>query len=121
MSRSLRPIIEQWNTHTSCFLAHDEIITLFHELAGRADTLCSENDYGDKTAIWIQDGKKLLDIIESDPDFTAESLQKSLEDAGVDVNPGDLASLISNMCNLAASWRSSINNEGELRFYVDAW
>ena len=121
MSMSLRPVIEQWHTHTSCFIAHDEIIALFHELSARADTLCSETDYGDKTAIWIQDGKKLLDIIESGPDFTPESLQKSLKDTGVKVNAGDLKSLISNMHNLAASWRKSIDNAGELRFYADAF
>ncbi len=121
MSMSLRPVIEQWNTHTSCFLAHDEIITLFHELAARADTLCSETDYGDKTAIWIQDGKRLLDFIGYDPDFNAESLMKSLQDENVEVNASDLGFLIHNMQSLARDWRSSINNAGELRFYVDAW
>lgn len=121
MSMSLRPVMEQWNTHTSCFIAHDEIIALFQELSIRVDTLCSETDYGDKTAIWIQDGTKFLDFIANDPDCNAASLQKSLEDAGVDVNVLDLAALINNMRYLEASWRSSINNAGELRFYVDAW
>jgi hypothetical protein len=122
MSTSLRPVKELWNEHTSCFIAHNEVITLFNDLASRAGTLCSETDYGNVTAIWIQDGKKLLDLIRSAPDFTAESLAKSLKDSGVEVDIDDLASLISNMRVLADSWYSSIDNWGELTFYVDnAW
>ncbi len=120
MSMSLRPVMEQWNTHTSCFIAHDQIIALFQELSTRVDTPCSETDYGEETVIWIQDGKKLLDFIANDPDCNAASLQKSLEEANVEVNVLDLTALINNMRYLAASWRSSIGSAGEIRFYVDA-
>ncbi len=44
MSMSLRPVMEQWNTHTSCFIEHDQIIALFQEMSTRVDTLCSEVD-----------------------------------------------------------------------------
>ena len=120
MSMSLRPVMEQWNTHTSCFIEHDQIIALFQEMSTRVDTLCSEVDYGEMTVIWLQDGQKFLDFIEHDPTFNVASLQKSLADADVEVNVSDLASLVNNMRNMAAAWRSSINNAGELRFYVDA-
>jgi hypothetical protein len=112
--------MEQWNTHTSCFIEHDQIIALFQEVSTRADTLCSETDYGDQTVIWIQDGKKLLNFIGYDPDFTAESLLKSLQEANEEVNASDLGFLIHNMQSLHLDWRSSINDAGELRFYVDA-
>jgi hypothetical protein len=32
----------------------------------------------------------------------------------------DLAALVNNMRNMAATWRSSIGSAGDLRFYVDA-
>ena len=120
MSMSLRPVMEQWNTHTSCFIEHDQIIALFQELSARVDTLCSEVDYGEMTVIWLQDGQKLLDFIAHDPTFNAASLQQSLEDAGVEVNGLDLAALVNNMRNMAATWRSSIGSAGDLRFYVDS-
>ena len=38
MSQSFRPVKEIWNTHSSCFIASQELITLLPDLAARVDT-----------------------------------------------------------------------------------
>jgi hypothetical protein len=65
MSQCFRPVKEIWNTHTACFVRSENLILLLHDLAARAGTASDEHGYGDNTAVWIENGAKALDYIES--------------------------------------------------------
>ena len=119
-SQSFRPVKEIWYAHSSCFVEPEELTRLFHDLAARVGTASDEHEYGDKNAVWLEDGTKVLDYMEADERFNAASFQDSMEEQGVLINQNDLTSLIDNMRNLAKEWRSSIGEHGELVFYVDA-
>lgn len=43
------------------FVEPKALITLFHDLAARADTANDERNYGDNTAVWFEDGSRVLD------------------------------------------------------------
>jgi hypothetical protein len=120
MSQSFRPVKEIWNVHSSCFVEHEELTILLHDLAARVGTASDEHEYGDNKAIWLEDGTKVLEYIEADERFSAASFKDSLEEQGVVINKNDLTSLIDNIRTLAKQWRSSLGEHGELVFYVDA-
>jgi hypothetical protein len=120
MSQSFRPVKEIWNMHSSCFVASEELVALLHDLAARVSTASNEHEYGDNKAVWLEDGKKVLDYIEADERFNAASFRDSLEEQGVVTDKNDLTALIENMRSLVKQWRSSIGEHGELVFYIDA-
>jgi hypothetical protein len=120
MSQSFRAVKEIWNMHSSCFVESEELIALLHDLAARVGTASNEHEYGDNKAVWLEDGKKVLDYMEADERFNAASFRDSLEEQGVVIDKNDLTTLIDNMRNLVKQWRSSIGERGELVFYVDA-
>jgi hypothetical protein len=119
MSQCFRPVKEVWNSHSSCFLEPKALITLLHDLAARADTASDEHNYGDNSAIWFEDGGKVLDYIRSDHRSNPESFKDSLEEQGVLVETDALVPLLANMQSLSDQWRDSIGEHGELVFYVD--
>lgn len=119
MSQSFRPVKEIWNMHSSCFVEPEELIGLLHDLAARVGTASDEHEYGDNKAVWLQDGKKVLDYIEADERFNSASFKDSMEEQGVVINKNGLSTLIDNMRSLAKQWRNSIGEHGELVFYID--
>ena len=92
---------------------------MLHDLAARADTASDENNYGDTTAVWFENGRKILDYVQSDPRFNADSLKDSLEEQGVFSEQHALVPLLANMQSLSDEWRDSIGEHGELVLYVD--
>jgi hypothetical protein len=120
MSRSFRAVKEIWNAHSSCFIEPEKLIALLHDLAARVGTASDEHEYGDKQAVWLENGKTVLDYIEADERFSAASFRDSMEEQGVIIDKNDLTTLIDNMRSLAKQWRSSIGEHGELMFYIDA-
>jgi len=120
MSQSFRPVKEIWNMHSSCFVEPEELIVLLHDLAARVGTASDEHEYGDNKAVWLEDGKKVLDYVEADERFNAASFKDSMEERGIVINKNDLSTLIDNMRSLIKQWRSSIGEHGELVFYIDA-
>ncbi len=82
MSQNFRPVKEIWNMHSSRFVETEELIGLLHDLAARVGT-ASEREYGDNKAIWLEDGNKVLDYMESDGRFNAASFKDSMEEQGV--------------------------------------
>ena len=120
MSQSFRAVKEIWNMHSSCFVESEELIALLHDLAARVGTASNEHEYGDNKAVWLEDGKKVLDYMEADERFNAASFRDSLEEQGVVIDKNDLTTVIDNMRNLVKQWRSSIGERGELVFYIDA-
>jgi len=119
MSQSFRPVKEIWSMHSSCFVESEELIALLHDLAARVGTASDEHEYGDNKAVWLEDGKKVLDYMEVDERFNAASFKDSMEEQGVIINQNDAATLIDNMRSLVKQWRSSIGERGELVFYID--
>jgi len=120
MSQSFRPVKEIWNMHSSCFVEPAELIVLLHDLAARVGTASHEHEYGDKQAVWLENGRKVLDYMEADERFSAASFRDCLEEQGIAVDRNDLTTLIDNMRSLAKQWRNSIGEHGELVFYIDA-
>jgi len=120
MGQSFRPAKEIWNMHSSCFVAPGELIVLLHDLAARVGTASDEHEYGDKNAVWIEDGNKVLDYMEADERFNAASFKDSMQEQGIVINQNDLSTLIDNMRSLVKQWRRSIGEHGELVFYIDA-
>ena len=121
MSQSFRPVKEIWNAHSSCFIEPEKLIVLLHDLAARVGSASDEYEYGDKHAVWLENGRKVLDYMEADERFNAASFKDSMEEQGVAVNGNDLITLIHNMRSLVNQWRSSIGEHGEVVFYIDAW
>ncbi len=120
MSQSFRRVKEIWNMHSSCFVEPEELITLLHDLAARVGTASDEHGYGDNNAVWLEDGKRVLDYVEADERFNAASFKDSMEEQGVVIDKNDLSTLIDNMRSLVKQWRKSIGEHGELVFYIDA-
>lgn len=106
--------------HSSCFVEPEELIVLLHDLAARVGTASDEHEFGDNKAVWVEDGTKVLDYMETDERFNAASFKDSMEEQGIVINQNDLSTLIDNMRSLAKQWRSSIGERGELVFYIDA-
>jgi hypothetical protein len=106
--------------HSSCFVESEELIALLHDLAARVGTASEEHEYGDNKAVWLEDGNRVLDYIEADERFSADSFKDSMEEQGVVINQNDLTALIDNMRSLVKQWRGSIGEHGELVFYIDA-
>lgn len=120
MSQSFRAVKEIWNVHSSCFIEPEKLILLLHDLAARVGTASDEHQYGDNLAVWLENGRKVLDSMEADDRFSAASFRDSMEERGIPVNKNDLIALIDNMRSLSKPWRRSIGKHGELVFYIDA-
>ena len=71
MSQSFRAVKEIWNTHSVCFIEPEELIVLLHDLAARVGTESDDHEYRDKHAVWLEDGRKVLDYMEADERFGA--------------------------------------------------
>jgi hypothetical protein len=119
MSQCVRAVKEIWSLHSACFIEPKALITLLHDLAARVGTASDEHNYGENTAVWFEEGRKVLDYLHSDRRFNAESFKDSLEEQGVLVERDALAPLVANMRSLSANWRDSIGEHGELVFYID--
>jgi hypothetical protein len=119
MSQKFRPVKEIWNAYSACFVEPEVLTTLLHDLAARAGSASDDRDSGDYTRVWFEDGKKVLEYIERDERFNADSFFDSLDEQGVTVSKDDLTALLGNMRNLVPQWRGSAGEDGELVFYVD--
>lgn len=96
MSQSFRAVKETWNLHSSCFIEPEKLIVLLHDLAARVGTASDEHSYGDNQVVWLENGRKVLDYMESDERFSAASFKDSMEEQGVAVNGNGLITLIVN-------------------------
>jgi hypothetical protein len=119
MSRSFRPVIENWGTSSSCFIDSDELEKLIESFAsddmskaGKVET----EDYGEVCSVWIEDGKKFLDYIAN---RTAE--QHYEENSDLEFVEEDIKALLGNMVVLVSKWRESIDDDGSLTFYIDQY
>ena len=112
MSQSFRAVKEIWNVHSSCFIEPEKLIVLLHDLAARVGTASDEHEYGDKRAVWLENGRKVLGYMEADERFSVASFHDSMEEQGIAVNRDDLITLIDNMRSLSRQWRSSIGKHG---------
>ena len=121
MAQSFRPVKEVWNMHSSCFIESEQLITLLHDLAARVGVASDDHEYGDNKAVWFEDGNKVLDYIEADERFNADSFRDSLEEQAVTAPKDELTALIGNMRSLARQWRNSVGEHKELVFYIDAY
>jgi hypothetical protein len=103
-----------------CFIEPEKLIVLLHDLAARVGTASDEHEYGDKQAVWLKNGRKVLDYMEADERFNAASFKDSMEEQGIAVDKNDLISLIT-ICGACRN-NGGVPSEkhGELLFYIDA-
>jgi hypothetical protein len=107
-----------WGTASSNFLKVDDLesviiaISLAASPKGRVET----NDYNEVRVVWIEQGGKLLDYIDSNSIDQLVAVCGELEDLD---SVEDLRTLLTNMKNLSREWRTSIDDDGSLRFYID--
>src|SRR5260370_23271835 len=122
MSECFRPVKEIWNTHSSCFVEPKALIALLHDLAARVGTASDELSYGENTAVWFEDGKRVLDYIQYDRRFRALSFKDSLEEQGVIEDDDALVPLLTNMQRLSEQWRETVGGNGGFGVYgVNFW
>ncbi len=120
MSLRFRPVKEVWGEPASCFVNADLMLRVLLTIATEAGSRGEAYEYGDKTSIWVEDGGKLLDFIRNERLFTAERIARALElNKARQLN--DLKFLASSMRVLADKWRESIDANGALIFYIDAY
>ena len=115
MSLSFRPVREEWGESCSCFVDADDVVRLLRGIADRLNIPSEHHTYADNVSVWIEDGKKLLDHMES-RHFTVR-----LAAAITGLEAKVLKPLVGNMKALSRTWRSAIGSHGELHFYVDAF
>jgi len=106
---------EEWSDACSCFIDADEVVRLLRRVSEVLDIPSEHHNYADNVSVWIEDGNKLLDYVESRR-FTARSVA-----ALTGLKAQALKPLIGNMKTLARNWRRAIGAHGELHFYVDAF
>ncbi len=114
MALNFRPVQEKWGEASSCFV--DNMAGLLQLIAdfggcGRVE----QTTYGDNITVWIEAGTRFLDTIEA---YRFRSIVvRELRGEGVSA----VRSVCSSMRSLAARWRSSLNDDGSLTFYIDAF
>lgn len=118
MSVCLRPVIEQWGESYTYSIPHEDLINLIHELAARADAGDMRVDeYGDKTAVAITNGRKFLEFL-SGGRAAVLAAKPEAKDTH-DLTDAELAE-VDQMAEMVPAWRASLDTEdGWLRFYVD--
>ena len=120
MSLHMRAVQEVWFADSGLFLDHSDVLAVLAHLATAAGSDCSEEEYGDKTSFWIQNGSAFLDYVESNKKFNVASVAKEMADEGTDLDPENLASFLDNLRSLAPEWREALDpRDKSLRFYVD--
>jgi hypothetical protein len=90
MSQSFRPVKAIWNVQSSCFIEPEKLIVLLHDLAARVGTASDDHEYGDKQAVCLENGRKVLDYVEADERFNDASFNDSMEEQGIAANKDDL-------------------------------
>jgi hypothetical protein len=98
------------------------------DLAGFIGTLAEyagcgrveETTYGDHISLWIESGSRFLDAVEAyQPGSLASHESSTYKSSEEDI--AALHSLCSNMRSLASEWRGSLDDDGSLTFYIDAF
>lgn len=117
MTTSFRPVIEKFGDSSSTFVSPADLEVIFIELVEKSfagDIRIS--DYDEQRSIWIEEGFKFLDYINS----KGTAFLASLGD-GDSWDQPDLESLFGNMKALATDWQSLIKEDGSLTFYIDQY
>ena len=115
MSLSFRPVREEWGEACSCLIDADQVVRLLRIVAENLGIPSEHHNYADNVSVWVEDGNKLLDYVESRR-FTARNVAALTGLEAKAIEP-----LIGNMKTLARKWRKAIGTHGELHFYVDAF
>ncbi len=118
MPTSFRPVVEKWGSPSSCFLKSDAVERVLTDLSLAAIPTgrVLSTEYDGVNVVWIAEGAKFLDYIES----------KSINELAaclVDIDDVEgTQSLLSNIQNLSSEWRQQVDEgDGSLRFYVDQY
>jgi len=124
MSRSLRPIREEWGPHTSCFV--ENAVPVLRVLA-RDLAQCPVTDFGwspdhESFTLDIEAATQFLSYLrERTPDGIVRELSPLLKASHVRHSAGDLESLLSNLRHFALSdaWQPWIEDGDILTLRID--
>ena len=114
MSMNFRPVKETWYEGSSQFIEHDLVLAVFEHVALAISSEYSQDEYGELTAFWVGNGADFLHYILTDEDFNSLYVSNDLA-----ITDAGLESLLSNMKNMAGSWKQALDTDNSLRFYVD--
>ncbi len=124
MAKNFRPVEERWGQPSSCFV--DDLAGFIGTLAEYAGCgRVEEITYGDHISLWIETGSRFLDAVEAyQPGSLTTHESSPHKSSPHESSPDDtsaLHSLCSNMKSLASEWRGSLDADGSLTFYIDAF
>jgi Ran GTPase-activating protein (RanGAP) involved in mRNA processing and transport len=121
MSANFRPVIEKWGPSSDCFIKSDgveEVLTSLSLASFPGGTL-EINEYDEVNVVWIEDGKKFLDYIDSKS--VDQLISESSEIAERD-DLDDVRILLESIKRLSSEWRQLVDDsDGSLRFYIDQY
>lgn len=120
MSASFRPVIEQRGAHSGCFVEPTDLDTILTALsfASNPEGKVSSNDYDEVNVVWIEDGRKFLDYIDSNDVDQLMSDKGEIEDLD---DADQVRTVLSNIKNMSTEWQQHIHKDGSLRFYIDQY
>lgn len=127
MSRDFRPVVETWGPNSSCFVESDAIVEVLTslvlasspDLTSSPDGQVSVNGYGEVDVLWIENGKKFLDYVDSK---TVDQMISENSEITERPDVEDVRSLIGNIKALSSDWRKLVDPKGgALRFYIDQY
>lgn len=114
MARSFRPVQEIWGHASDCFVTNME--GLLEAIATLGDCgKVEQTEYGDHATIWIENGSRFLETIR-DEEFSPTILRQLNSEESEEVRI-----VCSNMQALESEWRDSLDEDGSLTFYIDAF
>jgi hypothetical protein len=118
MSGNVRAIKEVWDASNSCFVSFEStklVIAALSEEAHAGDI--SEWDRSDGTVCYVPDGGRFLDYLSDRP---VDDLVTIICNRDSDIDVDELKSLLQNMQNLVAEWRTMLDEDVDgLSFFVD--
>lgn len=116
MSASFRPVKEEWGNSSDQFISYAALGDMLCSIAEEIGSLFEQNPYSDMQVVWIDKGHAFLDYIREESRFNILKFREMFPDE----DENSLQILISNMRNLALSWRDFVDKtDGSLRFYID--
>lgn len=118
-----RPVIEKWGDPMSSTLDGDRVNEVITELAESAGCENIEShDYGDKLALGIMEGSKLLDYLESG-DVELMTADTGIVEYGEPDENGDepniCEQLVRELKDAVPHLRTMLDDGDVLRFYID--
>jgi hypothetical protein len=122
MSLCIRPVVETWGESLTYSSRGTPIHDLIEAIADQVSSIKNGTfSYGDITVVYIDNGQQFLRYLETaGPKEILDELATSGLLSADDEEYARQSSDVQDLCQMAASWRRSIDpQDGSLRIYCD--